>query len=222
MQNNNNFEYIKIASNNKSVKLVFMFHGFAQRASHMANILGKKFSETLPQLCIYSLNGLHECKGFEGKRRYDWLSYDENWSINSIQKSIKNTSDVINNFINDKLKEHNLSNKDLALVGFSQGARVALHVGLTRNEACAGILGYSGALSLPQYLAKQVQAKPEVMLIHGDEDKILPCEESINAAEILNNLDVQTSVKIITDLEHKINERGVDIGTEFLKRIFKL
>ena len=60
------------------------------------------------------------------------------------------------------------------LFGFSQGTMMALHVGLRRQTALAGIVGFSGRLLAPERLAAEIGARPPVLLIHGDQDPMVP------------------------------------------------
>ena len=52
-------------------------------------------------------------------------------------------------FLDAELARYGLADDRLALVGFSQGTMMALHVGPRRSEPIAGIVGYSGLLLGP-------------------------------------------------------------------------
>ena len=52
---------------------------------------------------------------------------------------------MLERFLDAELR-HKLPPSALALVGFSQGTMMALHVGLRRATAPAAIVGYSGVL----------------------------------------------------------------------------
>ncbi len=67
-----------------------------------------------------------------------------------------------------------LPETDLALIGFSQGTMMALHVGLRRAKPVAAIVGYSGMLVAPELLGAEVKSKPPVLLVHGMADPVLP------------------------------------------------
>ncbi|MEG3182169.1 hypothetical protein [Sphingomonas sp. LT1P40] len=44
---------------------------------------------------------------------------------------------------------------------------MALHVGLRRKQRVAAIVGYSGMLTGVAGLAREIESKPPVLLIHG-------------------------------------------------------
>jgi phospholipase/carboxylesterase len=68
-------------------------------------------------------------------------------------------------------------------VGFSQGTMMSLHVAPRRAEAVAGVVGFSGRLLGPELLADEVVVRPPVLLIHGDQDDVVPPQSLPEAAE---------------------------------------
>lgn len=221
-KNSEVIDYICIRPQCKPKKIIFLFHGYAQRASYMMNVLGKKLAMTFPEFVIYSLNGLHECKDYKGKKRYDWLYYngEEDWNPEIAYNIANKNSKIINQFIESKILESELEYKDCALIGFSQGTRICLHMGLRMNSPCAAILGYSGALSFSLYTPKEIRVKPRIMLIHGDKDKIIPYQESIEAEKLLKLCKVNAQVRILSGVAHEISNEGVNIGAKFLADAF--
>ena len=77
-------------------------------------------------------------------------------------------------FLDAELQRHGLDESACALVGFSQGTMMALHVGPQRQRPLAGILGFSGLLADPAALKGDAVQKPPVLLIHGDRDDLIP------------------------------------------------
>ena len=62
---------------------------------------------------------------------------------------VNKAAPLLNRFLDAELARHKLPPSALALVGFSQGTMMALHVGLRRAVAPAAIVGYSGLLVVP-------------------------------------------------------------------------
>ncbi len=77
-------------------------------------------------------------------------------------------------FLDEALAARSLDASRLALVGFSQGTMMSLHVGLRRAKPLAGIDGYSGRLIGEETLADELRSKPPVLLMHGTADEIVP------------------------------------------------
>ncbi len=113
-----------------------------------------------------------------------------------------------------ELKDHGLSWKDLVLMGFSQGAIMALSVGLSEPEACAGIMAYSGAYLTP----KPPLSKPDILLVHGNADMVVNPNSFYEAKMDLENYDMPLTAKMIDGCGHWIDPAGLKAGKAFLSR----
>ena len=120
------------------------------------------------------------------------------------------------------MQQHGLLDKDIMLVGFSQGTRIALHVGLRRTKTCAGILGYSGALTLPEYLKDEIRSYPPVKLVHGEDDQVVNIVYFYDACAQLNSVGVNVGGEVIPNLGHKINNAGINVGIRFMKEVLQI
>ncbi len=94
---------------------------------------------------------------------------------------------------------------------------MALHVGLRRTTALAGILGYSGALAAPDSLAAELGSRPPVLLIHGDADPVVPVQALFAAVARLGEVDVPCQFHVARGLGHGIDQDGLQRGAGFLK-----
>ena len=122
-------------------------------------------------------------------------------------------------FLDAELQRRSLPSA-LALVGFSQGTMMALHVGLRRAVAPAAIVGYSGMLVVPENVdpdtfAAEIRSKPPVLLIHGDADELIPVQAIFHAAQGLAALEVPVEWHISPGIGHGIDQEGLRHGAEF-------
>jgi phospholipase/carboxylesterase len=132
----------------------------------------------------------------------------------------------LNAFLDAELQRRKLPNSSLALVGFSQGTMMALHVGLRRAESPAAIVGYSGMLVIPEDLdpdkfAGEIVSRPPVLLVHGDQDQLIPVGALMHAAQGLSALDVPVQWHVSAGVAHGIDQEGLRHGGEFLARNFR-
>jgi len=132
---------------------------------------------------------------------------------------------VLNAFIDAELKRRNLPDSALALVGFSQGTMMSLHVGLRRATAPAAIVGYSGMLVVPEDIdpdtfAGEIRSRPPVLLVHGDQDQLIPVQALMHAAQGLAALEIPVEWHISPGVGHGIDQEGLRQGGEFLVRRF--
>ena len=103
------------------------------------------------------------------------------------------------------------------LLGFSQGTMMALQVGLRRKAALAGIVGFSGRLLRPEKLAAEIVTKPPVLLIHGDEDPMVPVASLAEAAEALTAAGVAVQTHVSRGIGHGIAPDGLGLALGFLR-----
>jgi phospholipase/carboxylesterase len=128
---------------------------------------------------------------------------------------------AVDAFLDAELQRLGLDDSKLALVGFSQGTMMALHVGLRRRRAPAAIVGFSGMLvgedRLKEATARDARgAPPPILLIHGDQDPLIPLEAMFMAAEALAVAQVPTQWHLSLGIAHGIDEGGLRDGGLFL------
>lgn len=121
-------------------------------------------------------------------------------------------------FIDAQLVAHGLSDDKLALVGFSQGTMMALHVDPRRAKALAGVIGFSGMLADPDALVAEVVTRPPILLVHGDADEVLPVSALHQAEGRLKTLDFEIATHVSRGLGHSIDEAGLQLGVDFLAK----
>lgn len=108
---------------------------------------------------------------------------------------------------------------DYALMGFSQGAMMALHTGLRRAAPPRVILAYSGRLLAPDRLG-DITHKPPVHLVHGLRDEVVPPENSRRAEALLRQAHVPVTSLFCPDLGHGLDDAGLAAGAMALQRSF--
>lgn len=127
---------------------------------------------------------------------------------------------AIDAFIDRKLTQYGLTEADLALVGFSQGTMMALHIGLRRPRAVAAIVGYSGMLTGTAGLANDDYSKPPVLLVHGTADPVVPIAALHMSESGLKRLGVEVTTHISHGIAHSVDPVGLRLGRDFIASIF--
>ena len=99
---------------------------------------------------------------------------------------------------------------------------MSINVGLSSAEKYSGILGFSGKIISKKDLSKRIIHKPETLLIHGENDDIVPCVKSLEAKDFLERNKVSVELEIIKNCGHHIPIEASSIGLKFIKKIFNL
>ena len=192
--------------------LVIFLHGYGSNGADLIG-LAPYWRAALPRTLFLSPNAPQDCPGAPGG--YQWWPLTD-LSPASRAAGVRQSAPALNAYIDEQLAKYGLSDDRLALVGFSQGTMMALHVGPRRAEALAGIVGFSGMLADPQALAAEVVTRPPVLLVHGDADAVLPVASLPYAQGALEALGFEVATHVSRGLGHSIDEAGLRLGGQFL------
>ena len=172
-------------------QLVIFLHGYGADGNDLIEI-GRAWQPLLPDAAFVSPHAPEPCGQAPVGRQWFALTFrdpNERWV------GVNKAAPVLERFIDAELARHRLPPQALALVGFSQGTMMALHVGLRRAVAPAAIVGYSGLLVVPPQgeldaLAAEIKSRPPVLLVHGDQDELIPAEALFQTTQALAELGV--------------------------------
>jgi phospholipase/carboxylesterase len=195
--------------------LVVFLHGYGADGNDLIDI-GRLWSEAMPDTAFVSPHAPEPCaEAPVGRQWFPLAGVDPS----GLRSGVLGAAPVLNAFLDAELTRHKLMEDRLALVGFSQGTMMALHVAPRRQKALAGIVGYSGLLPGPEFLAGEVRHKPPVLLIHGDADPLIPSLALFAAARVLGDAGFKVEWHVRPGLAHGIDQEGLDLGATFLKRV---
>ena len=202
-------------------RLVVFLHGYGADGNDLIEI-GRAWQGLLPDTAFVSPHAPEPCGQAPTGRQWFALTMrdpDERW------RGVNKAAPGLEKFLDAELARRQLPPSALALVGFSQGTMMALHVGLRRTVAPAAIVGYSGLFVLPNNaepaaVAAEIKSKPPVLLIHGDRDELIPPQALFHATQALAALEVPAEWHMSQGIGHGIDQEGLRHGGEFLARRF--
>ena len=122
-------------------------------------------------------------------------------------------------FLTDLWAQTGLAAGDTLLVGFSQGAMMALYVGLGLNPSPMGIIAFSGALVAPDSLLERAGPKPPVCLVHGDRHPVVDPQSSTDALARLERHGFPERLHVDAGSGHMITEEGLRFAGRFIAEI---
>jgi len=200
----------------KPRRLVVLLHGYGSDGEDLIG-LAPHWARVLPDAEFLSPHAPFPCE--MGGFGHQWFSFGDR-AAETILAGTRAAAPILDGFLDDALAARGLGDRDLALVGFSQGTMMALHVALRRPSAIAAVVGYSGALVDAGGLAAEIRSRPPVLLVHGDADPVVPYAELARAEAALKALKVPVTTETRPRLPHSIDERGLQLGGQFLARAF--
>jgi phospholipase/carboxylesterase len=201
-------------------QLVVFLHGYGADGNDLIDI-GRQWRSFLPDAAFVSPHAPERCALSPSGRQWFALTMrdpHERW------RGVVATRPLLEAFLAEELARHGLDESRLALVGFSQGTMLALHIGLRLRKPPAAILGYSGVLVAgrePEEIPPQFGDRPPpVLLVHGEEDEMIPADALLLSANALGQANVPTQWHLSPGLGHGIDNAGLLHGGLFLARSF--
>lgn len=198
----------------KPEKLVILCHGYGSNGDDLIGLV-PHFQRVLPNAVYISPNAPEPC--FGAPMGFQWFALSTLSKEERLTGTLK-AAPILDHFIDQKLEEYDLQDKDLILVGFSQGTMMSLHVGLRRKSDIGGIIGFSGAMTLPEDWQKEITSHPPVVLIHGDMDNVVPIQLMYAANEALKSININVDHHISRGIQHSIGPDGLQKALEFLAK----
>ena len=187
--------------------LVVLVHGYGADGQDLLG-LANHWQGLLPTVAFAAPNAPTRVPGSPG---YQWFPISR-IDPHEMQKGVEVTGPQLDEYLDGELARLNLPPENLALVGFSQGTMLSLHVGLRRKVRPAAIVGFSGLLAAPPPDADI----PPILLTHGDSDQVIPPQAMFLAATQLGAAGARLQWHLARGMGHGIDPEGLMLAGEFV------
>lgn len=215
-----NFHEFGKTSNPKQI--IFLLHGLGSNGQDLIS-LAPYWKKSVPNALFISPDAPFACDmvpaGYPNS--FQWFSL-QNRDKESVRKGVEIAKPILETFIAEQTARFDLSLKDAALVGFSQGTMMSLYTAPRLEKAMAGVVGYSGALFGEDALIQDPDefVKMPINLIHGEADDVVTIDKYHHAKESLTAAGYTVTGHTTANLTHSIDEKGIESGSKFLAKIF--
>ena len=196
--------------------LVLLLHGLGADGNDLLP-LAPVLQQVLPDVAFVSPHAPQPCDMAPQGRQ--WFSFQD-LGPDALMSGVLDAAPLLDAFIDAERDRYGVPDDRIALLGFSQGAMMSLHVGLRRKQRLAAILGYSGLLVAPERLQGELRSRPPVLLVHGEADEVVPFQAMAAAEQALraNQIPVQSEAR--PGLGHGIDEAGIRLAAGLLMAAF--
>jgi phospholipase/carboxylesterase len=206
---------VEPASGQAATSLVILLHGYGSNGDDLIP-LALDWRSALPGTAFVAPDAPEPCPG--APDGYQW------WGVTSFDRAaraagVAKAAPLLDAFIDAELARYGVAEANLALVGFSQGTMMALHVGPRRRRQIAGIVGYSGMLADDAGLGDPAITRPPILLIHGDADPMVPISALHQSEEALTAHGFSVETYVSRGLGHSIDLPGLRRGGQFLAHV---
>ena len=192
-----------------ATQLLLLFHGVGASPEDLRP-LGAALAERLPHawiVCVRSPDASDMGRGWQ------WFSVRGVDEANRPAR-VAATMPRFVQTVTDWQRRTDLTAAVTTLIGFSQGAIMALEA-TQRSEPVAGrVIAIAGRFASPPRVAP---ASTTLHLMHGDLDRVMPCALSVDAVDQLHALGAKASLDRFEGLGHGIDRRVLERIAERLR-----
>ena len=207
----------KAARNGRAKSLVVFLHGYGADGADLLG-LADVLAPHLPDTAFAAPDAAERIPGAPFGNQWFPIPRFDGSTEAAAEAGLKRSAADISGFLDQRLSYEGLRPEALALIGFSQGAMMALEVAPRRAKSVACVIAISGQLIGPERLAAEVMVKPPVLVMHGDQDQVVDFGEMSAAADALVAAGFDTYGHVMKGSGHGIAEDGLATALAFLKR----
>ena len=200
--------------NNNIKNAVILLHGYGGDGNDISAIT-LNWKRFLPETIFLCPNGHEVCP--INQNGFQWFDLEKDDLDYILQESIK-AEKKLNLFINEIKSEFNLNNSKICLSGFSQGCMISINLGLTMEEEFNCVVGFSGKIIDKENISKRIKSKTKILLIHGDQDVVVPPSNLLEAKDFLMRHKVNVETKMIDNCGHHIPIEASSVALNYIKK----
>ena len=197
--------------------VVVFLHGYGANGEDLLG-LADPLSEHLPDTLFVAPDAPETCAGSPMGFQWFPIPWIDSSSEEEAERGLLAAADDLNAFLDALMVDEDVLPEQVVLFGFSQGTMMSLHVVPRREDAIAGVVGFSGRLMSPELLTDQVLSRPPILLVHGDADDVVPVQSMPEAVEALQSADFkEVFAHIMKGTGHGIAPDGLSVALAFVR-----
>ncbi|CUH65489.1 MAG: alpha/beta fold hydrolase [Pseudomonadota bacterium] len=207
----------KEAKSGVTRSVVVFLHGYGANGADLLG-LADPLSDHLPDTLFIAPDAPENCAG--APMGYQWfpIPWIDGSSEEEAERGMVQAAEDLNAFLDAVLVDEDLLPEQMVLFGFSQGTMMSLHVAPRREDEIAGIVAFSGRLMSPDLLKDEAISKPSILLVHGDQDDVVPVQSLPEAAEALDEAGFkEVYAHIMKGTAHGIAPDGLSVALAFMR-----
>ena len=203
-------------SKKKPKNAVILCHGYGGDGKDIS-ILASYWRAHLPDTIFICPDAPERCAA--SPTGFQWFDLMDQTSEQILSKSLI-AEKKLNNLIEEVKDKNNLKTEQVSLCGFSQGCMLTLQTGIKRKDKINSIIGYSGKIINTDHLSKNINSRPNIILMHGDLDQVVTIDAFLEAKDFFGKNNYSIVSKIFKNCEHRIPTEGSSLGLQFIKKHF--
>ena len=207
----------KEAVSGETRSVVVFLHGYGANGADLLG-LADPLGEHLPDTLFVAPDAPEDCAGAPMGFQWFPIPWIDGSSEEEAERGMTSAIADLNAFLDALMVDEDVLPEQVVLFGFSQGTMMALYVAPRREDEVAGVVGFSGRLLAPEDLVDDVVVRPPILLVHGDEDDVVPVQSLPEAADALQKAGFEdVFAHIMKGTAHGIAPDGLSVALAFMR-----
>jgi phospholipase/carboxylesterase len=196
---------------------VIFLHGYGANGADLLG-LADPLAEHLPDTLFLAPDAPETCAGAPMGFQWFPIPWIDGSSEEDAATGLQQAAQDLNAFLDGVMVDEDLLPEQVAIIGFSQGTMMALHVAPRREDPIVAVVGFSGRLLEPDLLVDETVSRMPILLIHGDEDDVVPIDSLPKAAQALEDAKfTDIYAHVMNGTGHGIAPDGLQVCLAFLR-----
>ena len=196
---------------------VVFLHGYGANGADLMG-LADPLAEHLPDTAFFAPDAPENCAGSPMGFQWFPIPWIDGSSEEESSAGMQRAAQDLNAYLDGIMVDEDLLPEQVMVFGFSQGTMIALQVLPRREDPVAGLCAFSGRLLDPEALVDEVLCRPPVLLVHGDQDDVVPVDSLPKAAEALQGAGwKEIFAHIQKGTGHGIAPDGLQVALAFMR-----
>ncbi|MGZ9810687.1 alpha/beta hydrolase [Pseudoroseicyclus sp. H15] len=196
---------------------VIFLHGYGANGADLIS-LSQPMGEYMPDTLFLAPDAPEACAASPMGLQWFPIPWIDGSSEEEANDGLERAAADLNAFLDGVMVDEDLLPEQVAVLGFSQGTMMALHVLPRREDPVAALAAFSGRLLQPEVLEDEAISRPPVLLVHGDADEVVPPQALPEAAKALEEAGwTEVFAHIDKGMGHGIAPDGLSVALAFLR-----
>jgi phospholipase/carboxylesterase len=205
------------AASGETLSAVVLLHGYGANGRDLIG-LAEPLAEHMPDTLFLSPDAPEACVGSPMGLQWCPIPWIDGSSEEMARQGFLRAQEDLQAFLDGTMVDEDLLPEQVMILGFSQGAMMALHAAPRREDPVAGIVAFSGRLLDPELLADEAVSRPPVLLVHGDRDDVVPIQALPEAARALEAAGwTEVYAHVMKGSGHGIAPDGLSVALAFMR-----
>ncbi|MDR3078750.1 MAG: hypothetical protein LBU15_01790 [Rickettsiales bacterium] len=204
----------RLAKSGRNRYALFLLHGYYASGENIMG-LAEYFSKISDDLCFIAPDAPEKI----ADGGYQWFPLDRDYiTPESVAGVVSKSHGVLCEFLERQREELSLAYRNIFMLGFSQGAMVALYTGIRLAHRIGGLVSFSGLQpDSPESIRSDARTGQKILMLHSPSDSLVPFICLSYSEKLLRDSGSEVTTHVCRhDVGHSIDYDCLDVAGDFI------